>query len=316
MAAVEIISRLEDYVPNGQICVGIPAHNNESGIGKVLANLASQSRPTGTKLNILVYANGCNDGTADQAKIAASQFENGRDVVIKVAEDKVPSQANALNKITDYFSDQPIVLEVQDDVDPKPGTLHNCWLAAHQKSDRGVMGVPSGVVLRDNSFWERVSHLVAKATILPISERYIVDRLCAYRPSIIGTFPDIVSVDCFMMLQSVKKSSGYGILCRELGEVCTRIPSTSKDIIKQRIMHDRGYAQALNLPGYRDMLPKLNNGVEKINWRDKIVLENEDALVKFFALCLVGMGGIGFRLLTKRFPYNSSRRDRIKTAVS
>jgi glycosyltransferase involved in cell wall biosynthesis len=87
------------------ISVVIPAHNEETVIGRCLAGLLDGAREG--ELEVIVVCNGCSDGTADAARAVGAAVGGVASAALSILETPVASKVHALNLGDEHASGFP-----------------------------------------------------------------------------------------------------------------------------------------------------------------------------------------------------------------
>ena len=149
----------------------------------------------------------------------------------------------------------------------------------------------------------------------------LIDRLCAFDPEVMGEFPDLASVDLFMVQEAMKLAGGYGIIDPCEAVVFNRVPETLLDLVRQRLMYLGITKQMIRAyPDYRELVGQVRGPRVKRVFKDFLFSDCPEGLD-------FGMGDrigalvvmVGTRIMAgfydKLFPYRSSKRGRINSAI-
>src|SRR3989344_5661818 len=284
-----------------EINVLIPAHNSERRVGGVIANLGRQWLPGEVLLRVMVCANACGDNTAVEAQRALNRM---------VA--RVPTGGR-----------KQVVIELQDDSFPGMGALAVLAAAACLHPELGAIGVVPRAIptyRSKNAGWgEKVAFVISKLDYY--SREVLIDRLCAFDPEVMGEFPDLASVDLFMVQEAMKLAGGYGIIDPCEAVVFNRVPETLLDLVRQRLMYLGITKQMIRAyPDYRELVGQVRGPRVKRVFKDFLFSDCPEGLD-------FGMGDrigalvvmVGTRIMAgfydKLFPYRSSKRGRINSAI-
>lgn len=208
--------------------VVIAAHNEESVIGRCLADLSAQRGAD--DLDITVVANGCVDGTAGIAR------SHG----VRVIETEVPGKARALNLADDVAVGYPRIY-LDADIRLAPSMVSNLTaaLAAHPQACAAV----------PDRRMEDAGRPVAVRWYTTISA-----RLPAFRDGLFGrgvialseagrsrfdAFPELIADDLF--LDSVYRPDEKLLVATEV--VTIETPHTTRDLLRRLVRVRRGNAE-------------------------------------------------------------------------
>jgi cellulose synthase/poly-beta-1,6-N-acetylglucosamine synthase-like glycosyltransferase len=169
--------------------IGVCAFNEEHNIRRLLERLAVEPLPDACR--ILVVCSGCTDGTADVVK----EFQSLDKRIHPIVEETRSGKANALNKIFNEAKSDDILILVNADAFPEPGSI-NKLITALASSDDGVVfarPVPvegSGLSYHIVKVIWRLHHLISLKSSPKLS-----GELCAIRTVCLQPIPDEIATD-------------------------------------------------------------------------------------------------------------------------
>lgn len=308
------------------VSIIIPAYNSGHRIRQVLTNIRGQPMPENLEVEVLVDANACRDDTAEQAAKGLMLIEHERGWRTKLIVDSRGGEPQALNKMVEARTLNGLVVGLNDDVFPTRGCLQTLCAAMLQEDKLGAIGVRP----RPIPVWESQRHGTFAGRLAgSMSELYeeglwsIVGRFYAFRPEIIGPFPNLMSEDSYMTYQALMRSKGFGILTDPENCVYFRVPTTMSDTIKNHVTHGRATTQLIQaFPDYADVMKKSRPVEEPGRKGNKIsrmvqLLANENVSldVRFSIFALLIFNKAYTILDSKIGSYDGSSRERIRSAV-
>src|SRR3989344_2955279 len=263
-----------------EINVLIPAHNSERRVGGVIANLGRQWLPGEVLLRVMVCANACGDNTAVEAQRALNRIKKPGKVETELIETSEAGQPQALNTIVARVPTGGRKLggiELQDDSFPGMVALAVFAAAACLHPELGAIGV-------------------------------VPRAIPTYRSKNAGWGEKVAFV--------ISKLDYYS---REV--VIDRVPETLLDLVRQRLMYLGITKQMIRAyPDYRELVGQVRGPRVKRVFKDFLFSDCPEGLD-------FGMGDrigalvvmVGTRIMAgfydKLFPYRSSKRGRINSAI-
>jgi hypothetical protein len=225
----------------------IPTHKSTT-VDTVIARIGEEPFPENTRVRLVVCANGARDGTAALASYALVAFHSKvpNSTFISVGTE-VAGEPQALNQMVALIRDgartdhsDNIVIGINDDVLPTPGSICALYLAMLANPDLGSIGV----VPKPIGYEARLVSRIAAATQAGIGEDIIWGKMYAFRPSVIGDFPeDLIAEDLFMLHQSIVRSEGFGIIQDGQSFVHYTLPTNLRDVWRESLLHWRAASQ-------------------------------------------------------------------------
>ena len=315
---------LQNFAP-GCLAVIIPAHNSEKRIGMVISNLCVQPMPKGVDLEVVVCANACVDRTAEAAEKALDRLRRKRPGArTKLIVTSTPGEPQALNTMIEYLGEErEVVVGLNDDCFPTMGALA-CLGAAAMDNDRlGVVGVvPKPLPTyrgRSGKLAERIA--VVDIELSRSGRELVVGRMYAFRPKIIGKFPNVMSEDGYMVWRSLTNhmSDGYGVIDESVAAVYHRVPTSFEDLLKQRRIYAMGKRQIIReYPDFRELVLRARGESGRWFVRPENYLRAEgdfSIFERIMALGVAAYGKIASLVEDKVRPAQSSLRERVASAI-
>ena len=104
------------------LSIGIPAHNEEANIGRLLENLLNQPLEDSVQLEeIIAVTSGCTDRTEE----IADEFAKKDESVKHITEEERRGKSSAVNLILKNAQDKDILVMLSADNLPEKGSLSN-----------------------------------------------------------------------------------------------------------------------------------------------------------------------------------------------
>jgi len=272
-----------DKMNKVRLAVGIPAHNEEKNIGKLLQNLLEQPLDEGVVLEkIIVVTSGCTDRTEEiveafarkdrrvrhfseaerRGKISAVNLilreSRGSDVLLMLSADNLPAKGS-----------------IQEILKPFLGSLRKCEGKIGEKSEKGKEGEESGgkrsevvgggvdgrervgcvsgrpVPVNDpRTFFGFASHLLwGLHHRISQREAKLTGEFFAMRVGIVEELPAVVNDDLY--IEYAVKRRGYALVYAEKAVSFMRGPETLGDFLRQRVRVHVGHMQIAAMTGYK-----------------------------------------------------------------
>jgi len=208
-----------------QVTIGIPAHNEEANIAKLLDNLIRQTVPDWAKIQeILVVA----DGT-DRTVEIVKDFQNEHAAISVINE-----EGSLMKKFNTMLGKArgEILVVVNADTLPRRGTLE--LLIKPFKDEKVGSVIGKGVPVNDpESFWGYVHHLFYKCNYLPEFLRVDFEGACALRQGAVKRVPlDILDYETYV--DAVVVGKGYRIVYAPAAVTYMKAPDNLQDFLNQR----------------------------------------------------------------------------------
>jgi hypothetical protein len=142
--------------------------------------------------------------------------------------------------------------------------------------------------------------------------RKIIGRMYAFRPQVIGSFPDIISEDMYLMYSSLLHSGGYGVINDEISRVFYRLPATLLDTLNQYVVYRLGTSQFFkSYPDYEQVRIRPTD-----NTATSSKLENNFSLTqKIAARVITKIGSLIVKKIENTNPPTSSKRPRVLSSI-
>lgn len=308
--------RPQDVIAQRNLAIIIPAHNSEQRMARVLSNLASQKLSPSIVKRVIVCANGCRDRTAEIALRGLEKLQAEQpNTQVKLIEMSASGESLALNRMLMEIPEVEFAVTLNDDVFPTRGALAALCAAMEANKTLAAIGVKN-IPLKTNRRDPKRKFVAEFAEMLITPKEgnlKLLGRFCAFRPSLIGEFPNIISVDSYIMYKSLENSDGYGIIEDQRSYVYYRVPSTLSDLVRQMMVYKKGNIQfRREFPEYEKVRykpeevrkAKFSNGSQEYPYLHrilgKIVLKTADLLV---------VSDIRLR------KHTSSQRQRVKSTI-
>lgn len=238
------------------ISIGIPAHNEEGNIGRLLDVLLKHRFDDGIELEeIVVVASGCTDRTIDIVK----GFCNGDDTIKLITEDKKSGKAHAINHFMKSTDSDILVLESADTI-PEKGAI-NELVKPFCDEQIGLVGGRPVPVNSDRSIVGFAVHLIWElhheiASVSPKAGECIAFR------NIFDSMPTDTATD-EACLEAMIKARGYKLHYSPDAVFYNKGPETISDLIKQRVRIHIGHIHLAHVHSYR---PSTAGNILKIKY--------------------------------------------------
>ena len=265
-----------------RLAVGIPAHNEEKNIGKLLQNLLEQPLDEGVVLEkIIVVTSGCTDRTEEIVEAFARK--DGR--VKHFSEAERRGKISAVNLILRESLDSDVLImlsadnlpakgSIQEILKPFLGSLRKCEGKNGEERERGESGekrseVSGGGEDRSKSvgsvgcvsghpvpvndprtFFGFASHLLwGLHHRISQREAKLTGEFFAMRVGIVEELPAVVNDDLY--IEYAVKRRGYALVYAEKAVSFMRGPETLGDFLRQRVRVHVGHMQIAAMTGYK-----------------------------------------------------------------
>ena len=268
-----------------RLAVGIPAHNEEKNMGKLLQNLLEQPLDEGIVLEkIIVVTSGCTDRTEEIVEAFARKDRRVR----HFSETERRGKISAVNLILRESRGSDVLLMLSADNLPangsiqeilKPflqhGSLRKCEGKISEKSEEGKEGEVSGgkrsevvdggrdgrervgcvsghpVPVNDPcTFFGFASHLLwGLHHRISQREAKLTGEFFAMRVGIVEELPAVVNDDLY--IEYAVKRRGYALVYAEKAVSFMRGPETLGDFLRQRVRVHVGHLQIAAMTGYK-----------------------------------------------------------------
>ena len=189
-----------------KVSIGIPAHNEEANIGRLLDNLLTQTLKDDTDLEeILVVADGCTDQTVDIVK----GFKEKNDIIKLIELKERHGLSFTFNTVVSHASDE-ILIVVNADTLPELGCIARLVKAFKNKRVGCVVG--RAVPIDDpETIWGYIHHLLFKWNYLPEFFRVDFEGCCALRRELVEPVPtDILDYEPY--IDAAIRRKGYNVV--------------------------------------------------------------------------------------------------------
>ena len=275
-----------DKMNKVRLAVGIPAHNEEKNIGKLLQNLLEQPLDEGVVLEkIIVVTSGCTDRTEEIVEAFARKDRRVR----HFSEAERRGKISAVNLILRESRGSDVLLMLSADNLPAKGSikeilkpflvsLRKCEGKIGEKSEEGGegkegeesggdrsevvdggrdgrerVGCVSGrpVPVNDpRTFFGFASHLLwGLHHRISQREAKLTGEFFAMRVGIVEELPAVVNDDLY--IEYAVKQRGYALVYAEKAVSFMRGPETLGDFLRQRVRVHVGHMQIAAMTGYK-----------------------------------------------------------------
>lgn len=208
-----------------RVSIGIPAHNEEANIQKLLNNLIRQEVPDWAKIEeILVVA----DGT-DRTVEIIKDFQNENPLVKLIYEEG--SLTKKFNMLLNKARGEILVV-VNADTLPNFGTIERLIQPFKDRAVGSVVG--KAVPINDpQSFWGYVHHLFYKCNYLPEFLRVDFEGACSLRQALVKHIPlDILDYESY--IDMVIRRKNYKVVHDPNAVTYMKAPDNLGDFLNQR----------------------------------------------------------------------------------
>ena len=229
------------------LSIGIPAHNEEANIGRLLQNLLTQPLEDPVLLEeIIVVTSGCTDGTEEIVEEIA-----GTDKRVKhISEEERRGKSSALNIILRNAQDKDILVMLSADNLPEKGSLNNIIKPLIEEEKAGCVSSHPTPVNDRNTLFGFVSHLIwdLHYALSLTGNVKLTGEFYALKPSLVKEIPRVVNDDLY--IEYLIKKQGYGIKQALDAISYMKGPEALKDFLTQRIRVHIGHYQIARMTGY------------------------------------------------------------------
>lgn len=228
------------------ITVGIPAHNEERAIAKLIESALSQISIAD---EVIVVASGCTDNTVAEIKKVMSGDKRVRLITEAVRKGK----SSALNLIIKNARSE-VIVQTDGDVELQKGAIKD--LLSHFKDQQigGVSGNPIPVISKEHVFHDWTVMSYRRAGQLREQESksgvfwHLSGYLLAFRKKALPEVPFAKgAVDAWM--GHIIQSNGYKMVYEPEAKVFVKAPLTVKDFINQKARVRAGYYDLIKQTG-------------------------------------------------------------------
>lgn len=301
-----------------RITIIIPAYRSANTIGRVIDSIGAECL-SGVRLRVIVCCNGTKD--EDDTGLVASRAL--QDLQAKRPETKFivtctedPGESRALNSMVrlvqseiDRTSDDDIVISINDDVVPSRNSILSLYLAMRENCTLGAIGI----VPQATQFSQSLAATIAASTQASIREKIIIGKMFAFRPHIIGIFPeDLMSEDLYLIMQACLHSDGFGVLINGDVSVSFTVPDTLTGVLKEMVYHWRAAMQFNRRYPEVGIFEKSNEGSikDKLRKRTGFPLHT-----RVLGAVMNRIARLVALLQERRAPSKTAVRERIETSV-
>lgn len=281
-----------------KISIGIPAHNEEANIGRLLQNLLDQPLGDSIQLEeICVVTSGCTDRTAEIVEEFAARERR----IKHIAEEKRRGKISALNIILRNARDTDILVMLSADNLPEEGSLQNLIEPLIEDEEIGAVSSHPTPVNDKTTLFGFVSHLIwdLHYALSLEGDVKLTGEFYAIRPELLTEIPQVVNDDLY--IEYFIKKRGYRIKQALDAISYMRGPETLKDFLAQRIRVHIGHYEIARMTGYIPQTVKTRSILQKML---KVVdLKQCHFLIAAIVLELWAKGIAFLRFTRKKIPY-------------
>ena len=228
------------------LSIGIPAHNEEANIGRLLQNLLDQPLEDSVLLEeIIVVTSGCTDRTEG----IVEEFAKKDKSVKHITEEERRGKSSAVNLILRNAQDKDILVMFSADNLPEKGSLNNLIKPLMEEEIGAVSSHPTPVN-DQNTLFGFISHLIwdLHYALSLNGNVKLTGEFYALKPSLVKEIPRVVNDDLY--IEYLIKKQGYGIKQALDAISYMRGPEALKDFLTQRIRVHIGHYQIARMTGY------------------------------------------------------------------
>ena len=232
------------------IVVGIPVHNEERNISRLLDSILSERLSRANLDKVIVVSSGSFDRT-DYIVKDYEKKTNGKVVLVREKERR--GKYSALRIIFSMVKESDVLFLIPGDVVPFPRAIDRLSLYFFDSGVGAVSGAPvpldvgkKSIVMKvAGCLWDFHNHFFS---LQKHDSPHLCGELMALRPNLIVTFPPVVNDDAF--IAQIVRAKGFKIIFDEEAKVKIFVPDNVADYLKQRIRISAGHKQVLQF-GYR-----------------------------------------------------------------
>jgi biofilm PGA synthesis N-glycosyltransferase PgaC len=250
------------------LCIGIPAHNEEANIGRLLENLMNQPLEDSILLEkIIVVTSGCTDRTEEIVEEITVKDKR----VKHVREEERRGKSSAIIFILKNAQDKDILVMLSADNLPEKGSINNIIKPLIEvtnyelrKEKIGAVSSHPTPVNDRNTLFGFISHLIwdLHYALSLNGNVKLTGEFFAMRPKLVNEMPHVVNDDLY--IEQLIKKQGYGIKQASDAISYMKGPETLKDFLTQRIRVHIGHYQIAHLTGYVPQTVKATDILRKM----------------------------------------------------
>jgi len=232
-----------------RLSVGIPAHNEERNIGKLLEQIVDQRQDGYVLYEVLVMCDGCTDKTAEEVEKFGMKYK-----YVKVYEDgKRLGKAGRINQILKTHKGDAVVCLDADTKLLSKGVFESISKCFISDGEAGLIGGNDGPQDGENFFgkvavaWVRHWFSMNR----PLNDYDNSDNchgcLYAVRRDLAQqvVIPNVVVADDLFIYWKAREM-GYGFKFCEGAKVAFKVPDNFSDFMKQSVRFGQGGADAMS----------------------------------------------------------------------
>jgi biofilm PGA synthesis N-glycosyltransferase PgaC len=241
--------------------IGIPAHNEEANIGRLLQNLLNQPLEDYVRLEeIIVVTSGCTDGTEEIVEEIACKDKR----IKHIREKERRGKSSAVNFILKNAQDKDILVMLSADNLPQKGSLYNLIKPLIEEEKVGCVSSHPVPVNDKITLFGFVSHLIwdLHYALSLNGNVKLTGEFFAMRPNLVNEIPHVVNDDLY--IEYLIKKQDYKIKQALDAISYMKGPETLKDFMTQRIRVHIGHYQIARLTGYVPQTVKATDILRKM----------------------------------------------------
>lgn len=247
--------------------IGIPAHNEEANIGRLLENLMNQPLEDSIVEEIIVVTSGCTDRTKEIVEEIAKKDKR----IKHVREEERRGKSSAVNFILKNAQDNDILVMLSADNLPQKGSLYNLIKPLIEvtnyelrKEKIGAVSSHPTPVNDRNTLFGFIAHLIwdLHYALSLNGNVKLTGEFYALRPRLVKEIPHVVNDDLY--IEYLIKKQDYKIKQASDAISYMKGPETLKDFMTQRIRVHIGHYQIARLTGYVPQTVKATDILRKM----------------------------------------------------
>jgi glycosyltransferase involved in cell wall biosynthesis len=251
-----------------KLSIGIPAHNEEKNIGKLIEQIFKQKRNNYVLQEVKIVCDGCTDSTAE----IASSYSKKHKIVKLVNDGKRLGKSSRITSIYNLTTSD-IVISIDADITLANNfvldSIANCFQKGINVGLVGCNDIPQkpngffeSIVVSWINHWQKMTRPINKyknvhnchGCILGISRKY------ARKLKIPST---ISADDTYIFYKAI--SLGFEFIYCPDAKVYFKAPKNYDDFVSQSVRFGKSGAHVQN------MFPQISDGINSLNYKQKIM---------------------------------------------